>query len=467
MAFLCLLFIGAGPKINDDVLIRDRLAQTDWKGHDQDEITELFLEFDSKLRKEALDILVKAKVFLINGNTLKARRELEKISDRNKNASKIRDRYLATIYFIENQYSKSLEILNAKHFQNNLSYKQICLLRLLNFLALNKYKELSGEFTKCEAYTINHSPTDFLWLDALVSMANKDKRTIQGLNISSITPYKNSLDKLKIWLKLGLYLNKENIIIPELPSIHQDFYESKTLRELVGLIHYRAGNKKKGLDFIEDINSVNSENLRGVMRLENKEYELAYGHFQLALKKKENSSNALIRALPLAWKLGKWKDGHDLATKVFTNSEGRQENLIERRKRTVLRATFLQRLERPTLALKELRELDLLFQGRPPREVEQLNAYNALILGDNSRMDTYIDSTCKKLDGLNCWLQMQRLIWPSFDQVIQREDKIEVSEEFTIEKLKSKAQIAPLKDPLYVDQRDIEELDDMRFKIAP
>ena len=49
-------------------------------------------------------------------------------------------------------------------------------------------------------------------------------------------------------------------------------------------------------------------------------------HFKLALAKKEDSQNAIERALPLSWILGQWRDGLDLLQKVKSYA-GNERNI--------------------------------------------------------------------------------------------------------------------------------------------
>jgi hypothetical protein len=57
---------------------------------------------------------------------------------------------------------------------------------------------------------------------------------------------------------------------------------------VISFIYSRLHDNKKALSFIDDIDSPNAENIKGNIRLRNKEYELAFGHFKLALNKKED-----------------------------------------------------------------------------------------------------------------------------------------------------------------------------------
>ena len=66
------------------------------------------------------------------------------------------------------------------------------------------------------------------------------------------------------------------------------------------------------MSFVDDLSTSNSENLKGLIRLDNNQLELALGHFQLALKKKRHNFTASASSLGLAWVLEQWDFGLDL-----------------------------------------------------------------------------------------------------------------------------------------------------------
>jgi tetratricopeptide (TPR) repeat protein len=131
-------------------------------------------------------------------------------------------------------------------------------------------------------------------------------------------------------MKLALFLNREDVIIRYIANLPSSAYNSKGVRELIGFAYYRLGKTEKALEFIEDIESPNADNIRGTANLLKKKYELAFGHFKLALQKKGNSANALERGIPLAYTLGLWDEGINMLRRVVdTGLDERKKIALE------------------------------------------------------------------------------------------------------------------------------------------
>lgn len=411
---------------------------------------------DLLLRKENLEELTTAKLFLINGNIKKAKRKLEKTKVIRPEILAIKNRYLSIIAFIEGNYQKSNKYLFQEVYETPKFYGETCLQKTLNFYALQDIPNFISEYNKCLPFIQESAPNNLLWLDNLIALSTKNQQAIEGNSIKSIQPYKNDLESILIWLKLGLYLNKEQTILKEIGKAPGEYFESKRFRELLGLIYIRSGDKKTGFEFIEDLNTANSENIKGNMKLEKNKTELAYGHFQIALSHKENSRNAIERAIPLAWSLGKFKDGLKLVKKIRGFSS---ETYEIKGKKEALKAAFLTRMEKPSLVEKILYDTEKLFKGRLPLELEQLKAFNSIILKNKNQAEIYHDKTCKRWDGLGCWLLLQLNHWDDFFSTIHRSEEIHNFKDWSINDLKSSATYQPIQEEILIDQRDIEELD--------
>ena len=265
----------------------------------------------------------------------------------------------------------------------------------------------------------------------------------------------------RLWLKTGLYLNKEKDLLNLLSVLPENSYQSKRLREIIAFMYLRSGNagdKAKALSFIDDIDSANAENIKGNINLQNKEYELAFGHFRLALQKKQDSTNSVERAIPLAWLLSQWKDG--LA--MLDNNVNRT---LDPRNKRAIRIAFLIREKRFAEAEKELTLLKIDFQQEPPFEVNIMDSYVSLIQGatekkfDPRKVEESTEKACRSFDGISCWISLQMTMWENLGKTIKRDDLVYSDKEMTIDSLKEKKPVMPLKETITVDQRDIEELD--------
>lgn len=73
--------------------------------------------------------------------------------------------------------------------------------------------------------------------------------------------------------------------------------------------------------------------------------------------------------------------------------------------------------------------------------------------------------SCDQFDMINCWVLLQMEQWDSFALTIRREEKLPNKREW--EKLSQEEFNQPLTETVYVNQLDIEELDDKLIKLVP
>jgi hypothetical protein len=212
------------------------------------------------------------------------------------------------------------------------------------------------------------------------------------------------------------------------------------------------GDEKKALNFIEDINSANANNIKGIINLKQKKYEISFGHFQLALKKKANSGNALKRSIPLAWMLEKYDIGLNLLKRIKFED-------FDAFKRLALENAFKIQLGKIKEAEKGLRYLNNEFMGNMPLKLMLANSYVSLNLSLMKDVKKYSSLACKKFDGLNCWIFMQLFVWDNLDKVIGDDSKTNTDKLLTLDYLKSKVKHMPLDENPVIDQSYIEELD--------
>ncbi len=408
-----------------------------------------------------LDSLLHAKSRMISGDLRTAKFYLNRINDKKSKLSAVKKRYLATIAFIEGDFKTSLDYLSDKRLSDITIYPQVCLLKMINYMAVNRIDDLKTEKEMCMYYTGKNSKNDEFWLDTMVKLKLKDSYGVKR-NLLTDTESTLSDDEMsRLWLKTGLYLNKEKDLLNLLSVLPENSYQSKRLREIIAFMYLRSGNagdKAKALSFIDDIDSANAENIKGNINLQNKEYELAFGHFRLALQKKQDSTNSVERAIPLAWLLSQWKDG--LA--MLDNNVNRT---LDPRNKRAIRIAFLIREKRFAEAEKELTLLKIDFQQEPPFEVNIMDSYVSLIQGatekkfDPRKVEESTEKACRSFDGISCWISLQMTMWENLGKTIKRDDLVYSDKEMTIDSLKEKKPVMPLKETITVDQRDIEELD--------
>jgi hypothetical protein len=422
---------------------------------------EFALNSDTQNRNADIDNLIMAKYKIVNGELQKAKFYLNRIDEKKSRLFAVKKRYLSVIAFIEGDFKQSLEHIKHKRFMDIANYPQICLLKMINYMALDDVNSLRNEKDYCMYYTSKASKNDQYWLDTMVKLKLKDK---QGLHRNLITDVEGTLsndEMSKLWLKTGLYINKESELLKILAVLPENSYQSKRLREIVAFMYLRSGTPgdiAKALSFIDDIETANAENIKGNINLKNKEYELAFGHFRLALQKKQDSMNALERAIPLAWILNQWKDG-------ITMLDNNTNKSLDPRNKSAVRIAFLIREKLFPQAQRELTLLKNEFQNVPPFEVNIMDSYVALMTGDKEKnydkrkIEESTEHACRSFDGISCWISLQFISWENLGKTIKRDEAIFSDKDMTIDSLKEKKVVLPLKETITVDQRDIEELD--------
>jgi hypothetical protein len=451
-----LIDITPAPSVSTGYVLNERgTFETLPEGLAQGELNDLLF---SELQEQNSD-LKRVKYYLINGETGLAQVHLTKLSYTQTKLKPIINRYLGVLNFIDGKFQKSLDYLNLKELQNGLHYPKICTLKVLNMVVLNKINSLEKEWEKCQLLNFNHfNSGNFIWLQTLIQMklyprVGLTKVPFKGVKLVSMTK-----DDLKIFLKLALYLNQEKLIENQLSDLDVSQLEEPEVRELVGQIFFRLGYLAKSYRYVEDLTSPNSENIKGNLYVLRKKYELAYAQFKLALEKKQNSQNAMERILPLAWLLGDWEEGAKITQRVIASPQTQINKL------TLVAAFFTQKGDYDnakavidTVISKSRKGLEI--------DVTQLHSFVGLMQNESQVVKKQASLSCAQYDLINCWLGLQMEQWDSYPLTIRRPDKVQIKKEW--EKLTQEEVSEPLQETVYINQIDIEELDDKLIKLIP
>jgi hypothetical protein len=402
--------------------------------------------------------LLLAKRGMINGELHITNYYLSKIDDSDTTILAIKVRYRAIAEFIKGNYTKVIELLSLPVFKEAKDYKHICLLKVVAMMTQTVSNDLRIEISKCRDFNKEKTINESMWLTNMEYLKLNDISSVAGMRNSDIRNIIRDQELVRIWLKTGLYLGEDKLISKNLSALPGSIYRSKRFRELMGFYWYRLGDYKKALSFVEDINTANADNIRGNINLEDKKFELAFGHFKLALQKKSNSINSLERAIPLAWTLEQWKDGNDLIGRLVDYG-------LDKNKLKALEVAFQIRQGNFKLARRNLNLLDATYKGQAPLIATQMQSYVAFRLNDTTLLKLMSDRACKMYDGLNCWIQGQLLIWENISKTSTRDDLIKGDNKFSIDSLKAKVDIKPIQEELVIDQFDIEELDSKKINV--
>lgn len=419
------------------------------------ELNQLFF---SELKEQNAD-LKKVKFYLLNGETRLAQVHLRKLAYTQTKLRPVVYRYLGILSFIEGKFQKSYEYLSSKELQVIPHFAKICTLKVINLIVLNQVRTLENEWSRCQLEGFSQfNPGSFIWIETLVQMKLKPKVGLTKIPFKGVKLTAMTNDQLKIFLKLALYLNQEQLIEPQLVELDLIQFEDTEIRELLGQIYFRLGSLAKSYRFIEDLDSPNAENIKGNLYVLRNKYELAYAQFKLALSKKINSQNAMERMLPLAWLLGDWKEGAKVSERVLASPQ------TQVNKMTLVSAFYTQKGDYQKA--KDVLET-IVARSRKGGEIDvtQLHSFVALMQNKSEVVKSQAAMSCAQFDMINCWLGFQMNQWDSFPLTIRRPDKIPANREW--ERLTTIEENTPLQETVYVNQLDIEELDDKLIKLIP
>jgi hypothetical protein len=411
----------------------------------------------SELQEQNED-LKRVKYFLINGETRLAQVHLTKLAFTKTKLRPVVYRYLGIMNFIEGRFKRSLDFLS-KQEMNGSQYRKVCTLKILNMVVLDKKYELEDEWQRCTLENYNHfNEGNFVWLDILVQMKTNPRPGQTKVPFKKIRLSALDNNQLKIFLKLALYLNQEALIEPQIAELDLSQMEDTEVRDLVGHLLFRRGALAKSYRFIEDLKTPNAENMKGNLYILRQKYELAYAQFKLALEQKQNSQNAMERILPMAWLLGDWSEGSKIAERVIAAPQ------TQINKMTLMAAFLTQKGDYQ----KASDVIDAIIQrSRRGTEVDvtQLYSFAGLMQNRPHVVRKHAAASCSQYDMVNCWLSFQMDQWDSFPLTIRRAENLPNKREW--ETLSQESITDSLKEIVYVNQLDIEELDDKLIQLIP
>lgn len=403
--------------------------------------------------------LKKIKYYLINGESRLARLYLTKLAYTKTKLRPVIQRYLGILYFMEGDFEKSYEHLDKEVLREMPHFSKVCTLKVLNEIILNKLKTLENDWIRCKIENpSNFKEGNLLWMDTLVELKLRPREGITKIPFRQLRLTALSLNEVKVIMKLALYLNQEDLIAKEIPGLTIEQLRDNEIRELAGQILFRIGSLADAYKFVEDLKSPNAENIKGNLYIMRSKYELAYAQFKLALEQKQNSQNAMERLLPLAWLLGDWESGSIYAQRVLASPQTQINKL------TLIAAFQMQKgnFDKARITLDQIVE-----QSRRGTQIDVTQLYSFVALMQNKPLQIMKNAelSCRQYDLVNCWVLYQMLQWDSFPLTVRRVDKIEHRPEW--EKLIKEEINQPLKETVFVNQLDIEEMDDRLIQLIP
>lgn len=407
---------------------------------------------------EQYEELKKVKFYLVNGETRLAKMYLSKLSYTKTRFRPIIYRYLGMLSFIDGEYEKAHEALSRPEVSQIPHYSKICALKVLTEIILNKTANLEENWGRCQLENQkNFSDANLVWLETLVQLKLNPTPGITKIPFKKMSLQSLDIDEIKMMLKLVLYLNQEKLIEHQLTDFSEDQIQDPEVRELVGQIYFRLGTFSKSYKFVEDLKSPNSENIKGNLYLLRNKYELAYAQFQLALEQKNNSQNSMERLLPLAWLLKDWYKGSEFAERVIASPQTQISKL------TLLSAFLLQKQDY-TRAREVLNQIVTRSGKWAERDVTQIYSFVSLMENRPADVIKQAKMSCQSYDLVNCWVLIQMQQWENFPLTMLRDDPLPVKKNW--EALTKDEINDPLQETVYVNQIDIEEMDDKLIRLT-
>jgi hypothetical protein len=395
--------------------------------------------------------LAEIKYSIINGNFEKAKSELLKLKFDNNFGRVIQKRYEGMILFLENNFKESYSVLSYPELNTIENYPKICYLKVLNLLML-KDQKIRQEWQKCFESTGRYAKNEHIWLNNMVKLFTRDDNFHSSQIFEKISIENEKIENAKLVLKLSLYLGQQDKLLDKVNRLDEKVYEDKQMRELIGLLYYRNKQIKNAYNFIEDLTTVNSENLKGNIYLAQDKLELAYAQFKLSLNKKNNSQNSLERAIPIAWILGQYNEGYNFVERLDVQ-------INDKASKYLLEAIFLTKLKRFAEAENRILRIINYTNHAEKKEVQEIMSLVSLHLGKKNNLKNYASKACKNRIGVMCWLLYQENSWPELTKTVKRTDAIFEKEDYWYLDLTTNKQ-EPLKEDVMINQKDIEELDD-------
>jgi tetratricopeptide (TPR) repeat protein len=403
--------------------------------------------------------LKRVKYYLVNGEIKLASVYLSKMAHENTKLRPVIYRYLAVLAFIEGNFKRSYDVLKGPELSSSAHFSKVCLLRIMNQIVLNITHDLEDLWSRCRVEAQGHFVEPNLpWIEALVKIKLAPLKGVTKTPFRAARLESMQNEELKVFLKLAIFLNQEHEMLDQLPLLSSSQLQDQEVRELVGHVFFRSGKLAQAYKYIEDLRSPNAENIKGNLYILRNKYEIAYAQFKLALEQKHNSQNAIERLLPLAWVLGDWEGGAKYAELLLASAKTITNKLTLSAAFKVQKGSFEEAVRiLNTITQKSPRGAEL--------DVTQLYSFSALMQNKVPEARRFANASCALMDLTNCWLLYQLYQWDAFPIMVRRDDKITHKSEW--EKLTKEDINTPLKEQIYVNQVDIEELDDKLIQLVP
>lgn len=413
------------------------------------------IENNRKQRIKILRNLQQAKWFMIQGK-IKRSKDILKNMNLSNDLNLIKLRYLAIIYFLEGDYKNSSKILDNNLFKIDPYYSSVCTLKSILLLKKSE-KEFNQNIDQC-LYKTEVDLDSFKWLLKIADI--KFNKTRTNPTINQFYAQTSTLENSIRYLKLGLINKQEREIVDYLKYLPNEQFSSPKIRELLASYLYRTGNLGQAQQFLKDVNFANAYNIKGLINIENNEFELAYANFKYSLIKKQHSSTALEYALPLSWLLNRPLDS-------FKYTKAYESNLYQNDGGVIFKAANLSRMKKYHLSQNEINNILPKYSNYLPEIIGEIYLHNSIGTENNLKIKKIAEENCKKFDYISCFILNASHVWGNINKVSIRDEMPSKIIQTNYQDIIKNNNIGAVDDEVYIDQFEIEELDMLNKRDEP
>jgi hypothetical protein len=430
---------------------------TPWDIYNEIEIKEYFYNLSIENRRELIISLQANKLAILSGNVTGSIDNLEKLYSIYKKTplSIVIKRYLAIAYFTIGDFKKTSEVLSDKRFYHFSKYQDVCQLQILSKLHEGLNADLMFDIERCKEETDLYNNDKFAWLNFAID-AKKDRSRVSDATraemLRKLILVLKSEDQIESWLKYGIMYDKEEQVVESMNILPESIFTDDITRTILGYIYYNTQSYQNAKNFVEDIQNSNVSYLKAALETSEANYKTAHAHLMAAIKQKPFSINSNQLMTVIAYLTKDWDNGRVALNKLTAPFELKREQQI-------INIAYLVNEKKLERSARDMEMLKFEYNKKLPFEALILESYILFNL-KNKRWKNSSDSACLRYDGMNCWLHMQSLIWPKYEdtyQALPDTKKYKITERLSsLTEYKSHDKI---NEAIFINQNDIIELD--------
>ena len=361
--------------------------------------------------------------------------------------------------FIEHDFKNSISSIEKIIKADNFQYKNVCYLLILNKLYSNNLEKIQTDFTYCKELNLKNNNFSLFILETIIDrkLAVRNEKMDRFL-------YENgqSFDDISAiisYLKIALVFNEHNKIQNLLPNLPPNAYENKTIRELMAFVYFRLRKKEKAKEFLQNINSVNSNNLLATILIGEDKYNLALARLLVSQKIEKFSETTIDRLIALTIISRNFENGVDyINTKKFFLESFNNDITYEEYK--LLSIYFNIKKKNYTKAYSILKNYETDTKKNLPDIVLTMGSFLGSVTATRTGDEKdFLYHSCRRKNALSCFFLQTITYFPELDYFAKEFNANTFKLDHTLDQLKSEVSFSPIKEEVFINQKYIQELD--------